>query len=250
MDLIDHLRLLRRRLWLIVTIVVVLCAAAIFMHESFERPQYQAINRLIVSGTNAVGGQPVIDQGNLTVNVMLLNTYKELIATPPILEEVVRLHPELQLTSAELAKKIKVSSAAGSPIMTIAVQDESYAAASRAVNALTSVFRNEVPKILRVENVVVLNESDPAKESSPIEESGIIYVLLIALIVSSTIAVLAAYLLEYANNRFNKPEDIEKWLELPVLGSITAMKRTSAKAGQTIATYQRAGDDIHVRTIG
>jgi capsular polysaccharide biosynthesis protein len=245
MSLIDYLKIIRNRLVLIISIIVVVCAIAGVLNSKYSHPSYQASSKIIVNKLNDVDGQPFIDQGNLAVNIMLINTYRELIKTPPILERVVELHPELDITVNELARIMKVTTVNGSQIMTISVQDPSYARASDIVNALTKVFKSEIPKIMRVENVEILSEANSANQSAP-QETGIIYVLLISFIVSATLAVLLAFLLESFDRRMKDAEDVENLLGIPVLVSVAEIKKKHLKRIKSITPFKRVGDEKHV----
>lgn len=250
MNLFDYLKIIRRRAVLILTIVIVMCGIAAVMQSQLAKPVYQASSKIIVNQTDTtIDGQQLIDQSKLAVNIMFINTYKELIKTPPVLEEVVRLHPELDITANELAGKMNVTSAQGSQIMTITVEDGSFERASNIVNALTKVFKEEIPKIMRIENVDVLSESNPSNQSEP-QETSLVYVVLISLIVSSILGVMIAFLLEYFDRSMRDPDDIERLLGIPVLASVSKIKKRQLKNLKTIPSYKRVGEENHVHAHG
>jgi capsular polysaccharide biosynthesis protein len=245
MSLFDYLKMIRNRLTLIISIIIVVCAFAGVLSSQYSRPVYQASSKIIVNKTNEVDGQPLIDQGNLAVNIMLINTYKELIKTPPILERVIELHPELNVSMNELVRILKVTTVMGSQIMTISVQDTSYARASAIVNALTNVFKSEIPLIMRVENVEILSQANAANQSAP-QETGLVYVLLISFIVSTTLALLIAFLLESFDRRMREAEDVEKLLGIPVMANVAEIKKKHLKKIKSITSFRRVGDEKHV----
>jgi capsular polysaccharide biosynthesis protein len=230
---------------LIVSIIIATCVGAGVLQSQYARPTYVASSKIIVNKTNTIEGQPFIDQNSLAINFMFINTYKELIKTPPVLEQVVKLYPELHLTANALATKLKVTTVQGSQIMTLTIQDKSYEKASTIVNALATVFKNEIPKIMRIENVEILSEATPRNQPVP-QETSLIYVLLISLIVSAVLAFLVAFLLESFDRTMKDNEDVEKLLGIPVLANVAEIDKKQLKAIKPVTTFKRVGEEKHV----
>jgi capsular polysaccharide biosynthesis protein len=250
MNLFDYLKIVRRRAVLILTIIIVTCAVAGVIHSRIAKPVYQASSKIIVNQSETtIDGQQLIDQSKLAVNIMFINTYKELIKTPPVLEEVVKLHPGLGITADELAGKMTVASAQGSQIMTITVEDGSYERASNIVNALTKVFKEEIPKIMRIENIEILSESNPLNPTVP-QETSLVYVLLISVILSGTLGAMIAFMLEFFDGRMREPEEIETLLGVTVLASVGEIKKSQLNNLKTISSFKRVGEEKHVHAHG
>ncbi|MFC5405027.1 YveK family protein [Cohnella soli] len=250
MTLFDYLKVIRARATLIVAIVIIACAVAGIMQERLSKPVYEAVSKIIVNQTiDGAAGQSAIDQSKLAVNIMFVATYKEMIKTPFVLGEVVSRHPEFNLTTNELVAKTAVTSGQGSQIMTIAVKDHSYERASNIVNAITTVFQDKIPKIMKIQNIEMLSASDPNNRPVP-QETSLVYVLLISFIVSSILAVSFAFLLEYFDGSLKEADEIERMFGIPVLASIAEMKRGHLRELKSKSSYKKAGEENHVHVHG
>src|SRR4051812_45134492 len=131
MELQDYLKTIQKRLGLIILLVLVSCTLSGVLFIQTSHSTYQAVSKLIVNKTNVVDGQQNIDTTTVGANIMLINTYKELIRSEPILQEVIRQNPQFKLTVSKLVSLMKVSSAANSQVMSIMIQDTSYQQAAQ-----------------------------------------------------------------------------------------------------------------------
>lgn len=251
LDLKDYFRIIRKRLWLIVGTVIVVTVAAGLYSTYVKHPIYQASTKIIVNQTAAqvIANQQQISSDMINTNIKMIDTYKEIIKTPAILDNVVGNYPNLGLTSEQLASKIKVSSVNNTQVMTVGVTDLSYQKAAEIANAVSEVFRQEIPNIFNVENVSILNHAklDPVDSPSPISPN-IPLNIAIAFIVSLMLSVGVAFLLEYMDDSIKTEADVEQYLGLPVLASISKVNFDEHQAGASGRHTQvtSAGELNHV----
>ncbi|MBB6671725.1 YveK family protein [Cohnella nanjingensis] len=252
MTLMEYASIVRKRWIMIVSILILGSAAAVVGGSALSKPTYLATSKLLVNKTAAEEGGQAVNQADLQLNIMMINTYKELITTPPILQEVVRSHPELGLKAGELADALQVVSKAGSQIMSLSVKDRSYERASGIVNAVASVFQQKTTKLMGTQNVTILSEAGPADRPAP-NQVGTVLLLLIGLVCSAILALLLAFLLEALDGSLKAPADVEKTLGYPVLVSIPEMKKGGLKTvphTAEAAAFKRVGDDQRVHVNG
>ncbi|WP_217593027.1 Wzz/FepE/Etk N-terminal domain-containing protein [Cohnella sp. GbtcB17] len=234
LDLRDYFRIVRKRLWWIVGVVLIVTVAAGLYSIYVKDPIYQASTKIIVNqtSTQAIANQTQLNSDMVNTNIKMIDTYKEIIKTPAILDKVVANYPQLQLTSEQLSAKIKVSSVNNTQVMTVGVTDLSYQKAAEIANAVSEIFRQEIPNIFNVENVSILNKAklEPAQAPSPISPN-IPLNIAIAFIVSLMLSVGVAFLLEYLDDSIKTESDVERFLELPVLASISRVNFDEHHAG-------------------
>ena len=77
---------------------------------------------------------------------------------------------------------------------------------------------------MNVNNVSILAEATAFENQSPIKPNPQLNIA-IALVIGLMLGVGLAFLLEYLDNTIKSEQDIEKLLELPVLGGISSMER-------------------------
>ncbi|MDF9844058.1 MULTISPECIES: Wzz/FepE/Etk N-terminal domain-containing protein [unclassified Paenibacillus] len=250
LDLRDYFQIVKKRLWMIVSIVVVVCLLAGVYSLYIKNPVYEASTKIIVNQTQQVQtAASQLDLNQINTNIQLINTYKEIIKTPAILDVVAKNYPEFDTTAEELLKKVNVSSVNNTQVMTLVVRDNSYQRAAEIVNAISLVFKQEIPSLFNVQNVSILNEAklNPPVAPGPVEPN-VVMNMAIAFIVSLMIGLGIAFLLEYLDDTLKTEEDIEKYLGLPTIAMITRLgqeeTKTTATQAQTLS--RKAGELEHV----
>lgn len=250
LDLRDYFQIVKKRLWMIVSIVIVVCLLAGVYSLYIKKPVYEASTKIIVNQTQQVQtSASQLDLNQINTNIQLINTYKEIIKTPAILDVVAQNYPEFNITAEELLTKVNVSSVNNTQVMTLVVQDNSYQRAAEIVNAISLVFKQEIPSLFNVQNVSILNEAklNPSVEPGPVEPN-VVMNLAIAFIVSLMIGLGIAFLLEYMDDTLKTEEDIEKYLGLPTIAMITRLGQEETKGTETQAQKlsRKAGELEHV----
>lgn len=226
LELKEYLKVVKKRIWLIVLCVVITTSSTAVISYLFMKPVYEASTKLIVNkSTDAVGTQPALDLNVITMNIKLIDTYKEVIKTLAIMDKVVEKHPYLNMDANELIKKVKVSSVNNTQVMTLSVQDYSYEHAANIVNAVSQVFKEQIPKVMKVDNVTILNEAKLDATPDPVKPNRELNVA-ISLIVSLMVAFGISLLLEYLDDTIKTEDDVMQVLELPTLTMIAKIRES------------------------
>jgi capsular polysaccharide biosynthesis protein len=246
MELLDYLEAIKKRIWLVLLIVLSACTLSGVLFILTSKPAYQAVSRIIVNKTIEVDGKKKIDQTLVGANIMLINTYKELIKSEPILQSVITQNAKLQLTVQELISNVKVTSTPNSQVMSITVKESSNERAVIIANAVAHVFQNEVPKIMSVDNLSILSEASLTAPSQPIQTSMTL-VLVISFIVSTFLSVILVFLLDYFDRTVRTEADVEKALgDLPLV-SVNQMHSKALKLVNSPVSSKKAGDVTHAK---
>lgn len=211
---------LKKRLSLIIIITILATTVSGLVSFFLLTPIYQTSTQLLVnqSGNNE---QAMYNVNDIRTNLELINTYNVIIKSPRILE-LVQEELNLDRSVGSLNSQIQVSSQQNSQVLAITVQDENPAMAVNIANTVANVFQRELPEIMNVDNVSVLAAAQLAENPSPIKPRPALN-MAIALVVGLMIGVGLAFLLEYLDNTIKTEQDVEKLLELPVLGAIPVM---------------------------
>lgn len=226
LDLRDYFRIIQKRVWLI-ALIVVLVSLLVGVYSVFiKKPVFEASTKIVVNQTSAQSAMNQIDLNQINTNIQLINTYKEIIKTPAILDEVVTNYPKFNLSAEELSKIVNVSSVNNTQVMTVVVRDTSYVRAAEIANAISEVFQRKIPEIFNVENVSILNtaKTDPPVRPQPVEPNIILNVA-VGLVVSLMIGLGLALLLEYMDDTIKTEEDVKGILGLPTLAMINRVSQ-------------------------
>ncbi|MBY0196845.1 capsular biosynthesis protein [Priestia megaterium] len=222
MGLLDFLQVLRKRLWLIALITIIAATISAIISFFVLTPVYQANTQILVN--QAKSEQQLYNAGAVQTNVQLISTYNDIIKSPAILDKVIE-KLKLESTAKSLSGQIQVTSSENSQVAQITVQDTNPKRATEIANTTASVFQKEVPKIMNmnIDNVSILSKADVAASKSPVKPQPILNIA-IALVIGLMLGIGLSFLLEYLDNTINTEQDIENFLELPVMGVITNIK--------------------------
>ena len=208
---------LRKRMWLIAVITIIAVMVSGIVSFFVLTPIYQSSTQLLVN--QAKNEQSMVNYSELQTNIQLINTYNVIIKSPAILDLVVK-ELDMDMTGQQLKEKITVGSEKDSQVVNISVQDADPALAADIANTIASVFQEEIVKIMNVDNVSVLAKATISP--FPVKPQPLLNIA-IALVVGLMAGVGLAFLLEYLDNTIKTEQDIEKLLELPVLGVIATI---------------------------
>jgi capsular polysaccharide biosynthesis protein len=245
LEIKEYLKILMKRLWIIVSIVMIITSITAVYSYKYIQPVYEASVKLIVTKSLELQGMQMIDNGSIDANIKLINTYKEIIKTSAIMDKVVSKYPKLGLDANQLIGMVNVNSANESQLMTISVQDYSYSRAAQIVNATAEVFRNQIPLLMKIDNVTVLNEANAAIKPAPIKPNPKMNVV-ISFVISFMLAVGLVIILEYLDDTIKSEDDIKKYFGLSTLGMISKIKSKELQSGALVKTQRQAGDPLHV----
>jgi len=242
LEIMDYVRIIRKRLILIVSVTLVCTLAAGLISYFVLSPVYEASTKIIVK-SNEQTGVTQLDINAINSNLKLIDTYKEVIKTPAIMDVVVAQHPEFNLTSDELIKKVRVSSVNNTQVMTLVVQDGDYNQAAKVVNAISVVFKQEIPQIMKVDNITILNQAKLKDDPAPIKPNKLLNTA-IAFLLGLFVSVGLSFLLEFLDDSVKTETDIEALLGLPTLAAIARLKPDDYKA-QAAEQQAKAGVSKH-----
>ncbi|WP_068776163.1 YveK family protein [Paenibacillus sp. FJAT-26967] len=246
LDLKEYFQILRKRIWLIATLVVLSCLVTGLVSYYFIKPQYSASTKLVVNSSYQAGGIARIDYGEVSASIMLVNTYKEIIRTPAIMDKVAAQLPELDLTAEQIISMVKVSTVNETQVLTITVTDYSHETAVKLVNAISNVFKTDIPEIMQVDNVTLLNQAKQEELPFPVSPNAKMNIIL-AFILSLIAGIGLAFLLEYLDDTIKSEKEIEQYLGLPTLSVITRIKPNDMKhyAPPSKPEQKVAGDSVY-----
>lgn len=217
LDLRELFDIIRKRLALILVIVFLSITTVAILSFLVLDKQYEASTSLIVgnsSGDFDSTGQ--LEYNEVMMYQKLLKTFSEIAKSEMISEKVIT-SLKLNYTVNDLKERISIVSVGDTQMMNIKVRDNDPAMAASIANELAKIFKYEVGAIMKVENIEVI---DAAKvPAAPIKPRPLMNIA-IAFMLSLMAGIGVAFILEYIDHTIKTPIDVEKYLELPVIGAI------------------------------
>lgn len=208
--------ILKKWMWLIIGLLVVSMVISGLISFYVLDKEYQAFTTLMVGKPQDYKSENTLEYNDLILNQKLVSTYGELIKTRSVSDKVI-VNLNLPISYTTFASKVNVSLVKDTEIIKIQVTDGNPALAADIANETADVFMEVVKEIMRVENVQVI---DPAQvPTNPVSPRPLMNIA-IAGVLGIMLGVFIAFLKEFLDNSIKTPEDVEKYLGVPVLGTI------------------------------
>ncbi|MED4072349.1 YveK family protein [Priestia endophytica] len=202
---------LKKRLKLIIIITLAAGLISAIISYFVLTPVYQSSTQILVNQSK--DGQQLYESYQIQTNLQLVNTYTVIMKSPAVLDKV----KEQLDYQGSLAGKIQVTSEQDSQVLSVTVQDSDPELAAKIASTTATVFKSEIAKIMKVDNVTILSVAQIP--DYPIKPNKMLNVA-IALVVGLMAGVGLAFLLEYLDNTIKNENDIEELLGLPVMGAV------------------------------
>ncbi|MGG3557242.1 Wzz/FepE/Etk N-terminal domain-containing protein [Peribacillus frigoritolerans] len=211
----DIFKTLKKRWKLIMLLTLIAALISGSISYFLLTPVYQSSTQILV---NQKQSENQLDSTQIRSNIDMINTYSVIIKSPAILEKVI---DELELDQSvdQLSQKITINSQENSQVFSLTVQDSNPAKAVEIANTVSSIFQKEIKDIMKVDNVSILAKAEVKENPTPVKPNPLLNIA-IAVVVGLMAGIGLAFLLEYMDNTIKDEDDIERLLDLPLLGSI------------------------------
>ncbi|MGE7587272.1 YveK family protein [Peribacillus sp. NPDC101480] len=220
----DIFKTLKKRWKLIMLLTLIAALISGTISYFLLTPVYQSSTQILV---NQKQSENQLDSTQIKSNIDMINTYSVIIKSPAILEKVID-ELELDQSVEQLSEKITINSQENSQVFSLTVQDSNPSQAVEIANTVSETFQKEIKDIMNVDNVSLLAKAEIKDNPTPVKPNPVLNVA-IALVVGLMAGVGLAFLLEYMDNTIKDEDDIERLLELPILGSIQKITQVHNK---------------------
>ena len=214
-DLREYFAIIKKRFWIIALITVVAMVVSGVISFFMLSPVYEAKSTLIVNTEKSQDTQ-MITGDQFSVSQKLAVTYGEIIKSRAVLESVIS-NLKLDSEYEDLVEKITVSPVQDTQIISISVQDTNPKKARDIANEIPKVFEKEVKRITKANDIQVIDKA--ILPEGAIKPNKMMNVA-IAAVLGMMIGLFVVFVLEYLDNKIKTPQDVEKHLDLPILGVI------------------------------
>ena len=216
-DVFAMLKTLWKRKFSIVLVALVFAIAAFGYSAFLAKKEYQSTSRIyVVSRQNQDNN--ALTNSDLQAGSYLVKDYREIILSQNVLSQAIE-ELKLDMTPAELSKKISVSVPTDTRILSITAKDGDPKEAARIANGLRNVAAE---KIIAVSDVTTLDEAEvPQTPSSPNIRRNV----LLGFIAGAGLMVVLMVVVEVLDDRVKRPEDIEELMGLTLLGIVPDIKK-------------------------
>ena len=219
-DVFAMLKTLWKRKFSIVLVALVFAIAAFGYSAFLAKKEYQSTSRIyVVSRQNQDNN--ALTNSDLQAGSYLVKDYREIILSQNVLSQAIE-ELKLDLTPAELSKKISVSVPTDTRILSITAKDGDPKEAARIANGLRNVAAAKIISVTKVSDVTTLDEAEvPQSPSSPNIRRNV----LLGFIAGAGLMVVLMVVVEVLDDRVKRPEDVEELMGFTLLGIVPDIKK-------------------------
>lgn len=219
-DVFAMLKTLWKRKFSIVLVALVFAIAAFGYSAFLAKKEYQSTSRIyVVSRQNQDNN--ALTNSDLQAGSYLVKDYREIILSQNVLTQAIE-ELKLDMTPAELSKKINVSVPTDTRILSITAKDGDPKEAARIANGLRNVAAEKIISVTKVSDVTTLDEAEvPQLPSSPNIRRNV----LLGFVAGAGLMVVLLVVVEVLDDRVKRPEDIEELMGLTLLGIVPDIKK-------------------------
>lgn len=239
-SLVELFDILKKRLGLIISTTLMGLLLVSLYTFFMVTPEYSSTTQLLV---NRAEGADTIQQSDINTNIQLINTYKDIITGPVILDEV---RDELNMTTshAGLSNRLSISSESNSQVFSIRVMDTNPHNAALIANTTADVFQESLPDIMNVDNVTVISIAEP--NTSPISPNHTLN-MAIGVVLGAMIGIGIAFLIEFLDNTVKDERFIVEELGWTNLGSVSKLEANELKIDKRQIQQERISESRTAR---
>ena len=219
-DVFSMLKTLWKRKFSIVLVALVFAIAAFGYSAFLAKKEYQSTSRIyVVSRQNQDNN--ALTNSDLQAGAYLVKDYREIILSQNVLSQAIE-ELKLDMTPAELSKKISVSVPTDTRILSITAKDGDPKEAARIANGLRNVAAEKIISVTKVSDVTTLDEAEvPQSPSSPNIRRNV----LLGFVAGAGLMLVLLVVVEVLDDRVKRPEDVEELMGLPLLGVVPDIKK-------------------------
>lgn len=209
---------LKKRWKLIALITIAATLVSAILSFFVIKPQYEAKTKLFI-GKQETQDNNAYNNSDVMMYQQLMKTYAELVKTSDLVTKAVK-SVDLNYNQEEIKgilKNLNATPSAETQILDLSYKGGNPKDVLKVTEAITSEFISESKELIPNGNVQVIQKAQlPEHPVSPNKKLNI----LIAFVLGLMVGVGVVLLLEYLDNTFKSREELEKTLELPIIGTI------------------------------
>lgn len=176
-------------------------------------PVYKSSSTIVIASNDTNSANM---QADITVNQKLVGTYKEIVKSRSVVEQVIK-DLDLKYSYEELSSNILVEAVQNTEVLKISVLDKNAELAPKITSMLSEVFKEEVTEIYNLKNVKVLDSASTPTGADNVNfvKDEIIYFGL-----GMIASFMLVFIMFYFDKNIRSVEQVESRLGLPILGTI------------------------------
>ncbi|MDK0916462.1 Wzz/FepE/Etk N-terminal domain-containing protein [Clostridium perfringens] len=210
---------LKKRWKLIVLITIAATLVSAILSFFVIKPKYEATTKLFIGKQETSQNTANYDNNDIMMYQKLMKTYAQLVKTSDLVTKAVK-SADLDYNQKDIKgilNNLNANPSADTQILDLSYKGGNPKDVLKLTEAITNEFIAESKELIPNGNVQVIQK--PQLPEHPVSPNKTLNIL-IAFILGLMVGVGVVLLLEYLDNTFKSREDLEKTLNLPIIGTI------------------------------
>lgn len=209
-----------KKRWKLIALITIAATLVSAISSFFViKPQYEAKTKLFIGKQETTQENASYNNNDVMMYQKLMKTYAELVKTSDLVTKAVK-SANLDCNQKEIKgilNNLNVTPSADTQILDLSYKGGNPKDVLKVTEAITNEFISESKELIPNGNIQVIQKAQlPEHPVSPNKKLNI----LIAFVLGLMVGVGVVLLLEYLDNTFKSREELEKTLELPIIGTI------------------------------
>jgi capsular exopolysaccharide synthesis family protein len=237
----NSLQVIQKRLGVVLLVTALLVGATLGLSLA-QTPIYEASITMLVGQQRETPESPVgvYDLQQLT------GTMAEGVSSRPVAEATIR-RLDLRITPEEFLANLSVEQVVETQFIQVIYRDPNPERAQRVANIVGDVFSEQIAEVSPTASSITATVWEQAVvPDSPVSPTPLRNSL-IALMLGLMFGVVLAFLLEYLDDSWDSPEEMEQVSGSPTFGIIPAYKGSKSQKGVSVASSSLKSDERRTR---
>lgn len=207
-----------KKRWIMIVAIILLATVASGIISFFViKPKYEASTKVFIGKEE--GENQAYNQNDVVMYQKLIKTYSETIKTKDLIGDAL-LNVNTELTTEDVLASLAVVPVSDTQILQIKFRGENPAEAKKIIDSITKQFIEVSKELVPNGNIRVIEKAEvPTKQVSPNKKMNIVIAFLLGVMVSIGLC----FILEFLDSTYKTKEQLERELDLPVIGVIPNM---------------------------
>ena len=216
LDLKELFYILRKRMGLIIGITLASTIISIIISFFVLTPVYEAKMSVVIGKAETTSTDSAYSLNDVTMFQKLVKTYAEVAKSRVVAQSTLDLM-NTDLEVDDLIEMVTVTPQADTQLMDITVKSTNPEEAKQVVSSLTLAFIKRAESLISNSSIEILDQPElPENPVAPNKKLNVAIAFFLGLMVSVGLV----FVIEYMDNTVKTKEDVEKILNLPVIGLI------------------------------
>ena len=205
---------LKKRWLMILSITLIATIISAVLSFFIIKPQYEASTKVFIGKDESENQN--YSQNDVLMYQKLMKTYSEAIKTKDLVSRSLK-NTNIDLEAGEVLSNLTVTTVSDTQILEIKYKNNKPQVAKVVIEKVANEFIKTSKELVPNGNIQIIESVElPEKPISPNKKMNIAIAFLLGLM----IGVGLAFLLEFLDNTFKNKDQLERELEIPVIGTI------------------------------